>query len=264
MFLKRKYHILLAAFILLASTSCQQVIDLKLDNAAPQIVIEGIVTNQAAVQTVKISESVPFSNTNTFPPVSGAIVTITDNHNNTYNLTEGVPGTYNSIKFQGRVGYVYMLTVQLKGKTYTATSVMPAPVRFDDLTYKDGFFNADKKLVTVHYQDPLNIANQYHFLMFVNGVQVKTIIENDDNFSNGRYVDFDLFEDNIDIRIGDQVVVEAQCTDRNMFLYWFSLSQQQGGGGAAPTPSNPPTNLSGGALGYFSAHTVQRLAIAIK
>ncbi|MEO8885626.1 MAG: DUF4249 domain-containing protein [Mucilaginibacter sp.] len=263
MFGKLKYHLLLAVMVLLTATSCQRVIDLKLDNAEPQLVIEGIVTSQLINQTVKISQSVPFSNSNVFPAVSGAIVTIADNHGNTYSLTEGIPGTYSSAKFQGRVGYTYTLTVQTNSKVYTATSTMPFPVRFDDLSYKDDFFSPDKKIMTVHYQDPLNVANNYHFLLFVNSVQAKTVFVNDDNFSNGKYVDFDLYQNKSDIKVGDNVLVEAQCIDRNMFFYWFSLSQQQDNGNG-PTPSNPPSNLSNGALGYFSAHTVQRLAVTIK
>ncbi len=265
MFGKIKYQVLLAAIMLICATSCQKVIELKLDNAQPQLVIEGIVTNQLINQTVKISQSVPFDNSNVFPPVSGAVVTIADNHGNTYNLTESsTAGTYTSIKFQGHTGYTYTLTVQLNGKTYTAASIMPGQVRFDDLTYKDSFFDSAKKIMTVHYLDPVNVANQYHFLLFINNVQAKTVLVNDDSFSNGKYVDYDLYQDKSDIRVGDNVMVEAQCVDRNVFLYWFSLSQQQDNGNAGPTPSNPPSNLSNGALGYFSAHTVQRLSVTIR
>lgn len=264
---KFKYHILLLSIILLAFTSCEKVVQLKLDNAEPQLVIEGAVTNQTTNHTVKISYSVPFSDNNTFPPVSGAVVTITDDHNNIYLLTEtSTPGTYATPRFTGRIGYVYTLKVQVNGKTYTGSSTMPFGVRFEELTYKDSFFDNDKKIMTIHYSDPASVANQYRFIMFVNGVQVKAIFDEDDSFTNGRYVDEDLYQDLIDIHIGDVVVIEGQCIDYNMFTYWFSLSQQGGGGrgGGSPTPSNPPSNLSNKALGYFSAHTVQRLSIIIK
>src|ERR1700744_340542 len=93
---KIKYY-LIPMLLMLASFSCQKVIDLKLDNAAPQIVIEGNVVNvRGGTQTVVISRSVPFTNTNTFPPVSGATVTINDGKGNNYTLTESTttPGTY--------------------------------------------------------------------------------------------------------------------------------------------------------------------------
>jgi len=259
-----RYQIFLAVMVILTATSCEKVVNLRLDNAEPQLVIEGVVTNQLANQIVKISQSVPFDNSNVFPPVSGAIVTIADNHGNIYNLNETVAGTYSSPRFQGRSGYTYTLTIQANNKTYTAASTMPNQVRFDDLTYKDSFFNPDKKIMVLHYQDPVNVLNQYRFVLYKNSVQAKTIFANDDNFSNGRYVDFDLYQDKSDIRVGDNVLVEAQCIDRNVYLYWFSLEQQQDNGNVGPTPSNPPSNLSNNALGYFSAHTVQSLALTIR
>jgi len=262
--IKFKYPILLAAIILLACSGCEKVIDLKLNNSSPQLVIEGGVTNQAAIHTIKISQSVAFTATNTFPPVSGAVVSINDDRGNVYNLTETSPGTYSTPRFTGRAGYVYTLTVKLNGQSYTASSVMPFAVRFDKLSYKDDFFDAKKKLVTIHYQDPVTVANQYYYIMYIDNVQIKnTVLVGDDNFTNGRYVDDDLFQNDNDILVGQNITVEAQCIDRNIYTYLFSLRDQLGGG-PAPTPSNPPSNISNNALGYFSAHTVQRLSILIK
>jgi len=56
--IKLKYPIL-AAVILLAAASCQKVINLNLNNAPSQIVIEGNITNQRGTQYVTISQSVP-------------------------------------------------------------------------------------------------------------------------------------------------------------------------------------------------------------
>lgn len=259
-----KYSLLVAAITLLLFSGCEKVIDLKLKNASPQIVIEGNVTNQLAIHTVKISQSVPFTDSNIFPSVSGAIVTINDDHGNVYNLTETSPGTYSTPKFTGRSTYKYTLTVIVNGQTYTASSVMPPFVRVDNLSYKDSFFSKDKKIMTVHYQDPPGVANQYHYVLFIDNVQIKnTILVNNDNFTNGRYVDDDLFQNDNDILVGQTVTVEAQCIDNNIYTYLFSLREQLTGG-PAPTPSNPPSNLSNNALGYFSAHTLQRLSTVIK
>jgi hypothetical protein len=264
MYIKLKYSILLAAITLLLFSGCEKVIDLKLKDASPQLVIEGNVTNQSAIHTVKISQSVPFTDSNKFPAVSGAVVTINDDKGNFYNLTETSPGIYSTPRFTGRTNYKYTLTVTLNGQTYTATSIMPPLVRFDALSYKESFFDSNKKVMTVHYQDPASIANQYYYIMFIDNVQIKnTILVNNDNFTNGRYVDDDLFQNDNDILVGQTVTVEAQCIDNNIYTYLFSLREQLSGG-PAPTPSNPPSNLNNNALGYFSAHTVQRMSILIK
>ena len=259
-----KYSILVAAIALLLFSGCEKVIDLKLKNASPQLVIEGNVTNQNAVHTVKISQSVPFTDSNVFPTVSGAVVSINDDRGNLYNLTETSPGIYSTTRFAGRPGYKYTLNVNLNGQIYTASSTMPFVVRFDNLSYKDSFFDNNKKIMTIHYQDPANFANQYHYVMYIDNVQIKnTILVNNDNFTNGRYVDDDLFQPENDILVGQTVTVEARCIDNNVYTYLFSLREQLTGG-PAPTPSNPPSNLSNNALGYFSAHTAQRMSILIK
>jgi len=255
-FIKLKYPILAAAIILLAGSSCQKVIDLKLDSAATQIVIEGNITNVRGPQFVTVSQSVPFTNSNTFPPVSGAMVTITDNKGNIYKLIEGPAGTYVINNLLGKSGTTYTLTVQVNGNTYTASSNMPATVFFQPLSYTDDAFKKNSKLITIHYQDPANTPNQYRFIMNVNGIQVKSIFDTDDTFTDGASVDIDLYQNDFKIKTGDNVTVEEQCIDRNVFNYWFSLSQQQdSGAGGGTTPSNPPSNLSNNALGYFSAHT---------
>jgi hypothetical protein len=256
-FNKFKY-LILAAVILLAVSSCQKVIDLKLDSAATQLVIEGNITNMRGPQYVTISQSVPFTNTNIFPPVSGARVTINDDKGNVYSLTESTttPGTYMTANMSGRPDYTYTLTVQVNGKTYTGSSTMPEPVFFNTLSYANDSFRKGSQLVTVNFQDPVGIPNQYRFVMYVNSVQVKTVFVSNDEFTDGSSVEINLYQNDFTIVKGDTVVVEDQGIDKNIFNYWYSLSQQQdNGAGGGTTPSNPPSNLSNNALGYFSAHT---------
>jgi len=255
--IKLKY-LFLAAIILLAVSSCQKVINLNLNNAATQIVIEGNITNLRGTQVVTISQSVPFGNTNTFPPISGAAVTISDGKGNTYKLTESTttPGTYTIGNLSGKTGLTYTLTVVANGVTYTGSSTMPAPVMYGPLTYAPDTFKSGSQLITVNFQDPANVPNQYRFVLYVNSVQAKTIYVSNDEFTDGGFVDINLYQNTFTIVKGDTVIVEEQGIDKNIFLYWYSLSQQQdNGSGGGTTPSNPPSNLSNNALGYFSAHT---------
>lgn len=249
-------HIVIVLMLAIMA-ACQKVVDLKLDSAASQIVIEGNFINIRSAQTVTISRSVPFSNTDNFPPVSGAKVTIQENKGTIYTLTEStIPGTYTVNNVAGKPGSTYTLTVQIDGKTYTAISVMPQVVNFGPITFDSDVFNKGSKAVTVHFMDPAGIANQYRFVLYISGAQIKNIYVSDDTFTDGGTVDLSLYQNDVTIKSGNQVIVDNQGIDRNMFYYWFSLSQQQGNGianGAAP--SNPPSNISGGALGYFSAHT---------
>ena len=50
-----------------------------------------------------------------------------------------------------------------------------------------------------------------------------------------------------------------QSIDKANYTYWYSMRTGGGqGSGNAAAPSNPISNIEGGALGYFSAHTVVR------
>ena len=253
------------AMVLLFASACQKVIDLKLDSSAPQLVIEGNLTDQNGSQVVTISKSVSFLATDTFPPVSGATVSISDSTGIPNILTEKAPGVYVIFPYQGFYGHTYTLTVNVNGKTYTASSTMPMPVQLDSLGAKnDDIGKKNLRTIVVNYKDTPKVANQYRFILTINKAEVNTIFTNDDSFTDGRYVREELFQTGLDIHHGDTARVEMQCIDRNIYKYWFSLSQQENNGpGGGITPSNPPSNINNGALGYFSAHTVSNSAITV-
>ncbi len=256
----------LMMLLLLAITSCQKVVDLKLKDASGQMVTEGNVTN-TNTSIVKLSQNVAFTSSNTYPPVSGATVTISDQTGKSYNLTEGIAGMYSSGQLKGISLNTYNLTVQTGGKTYTASSTMPAAIALDSITAKNAEFNNgnNRKEITVSYLDPAGIKNQYLFLMYVNGVQVKGIFVYNDDLTDGKHVSTQLRQDDVDIYPGDIVKVEMQCIDKANYTYWYALrQQQQNGPGGGVTPSNPPSNLTNNALGYFSAHTLQTKTIVVK
>jgi hypothetical protein len=263
----KTYKLYIASlFILLVITSCDKVIDLKLGNVTNQLVIEGNVTNTQGPQYVKLSTNVSFSSANTYPPVTGATVIVSDEVGNSYQFTEGPSGTYSNNRLVGITGSTYTMKVTALEKTYTASSVMPAFVALDSITSKTSTFNSNKnqRQIAVHYKDPAGTANQYRFVMYVNDVQVKRVFATNDDFTDGRDVSLDLWEDDIDIYPGDRVTVEMQCIDKSIYTYWFTLMQQGNNGpGGSVTPSNPPNNITPTVLGYFSAHTTQTKSLVV-
>ncbi len=245
-------------------SSCNKVIDLNLGNQTGELVIEGNV-NDAHGQTIKLSRNVPFTNTNTYPMVTGATITVTDGVSG-FRFTEGPPGIYTASRMIGFDGVSYTMTVVTNGTTYTSTSKMPFKVSLDSITESKSVFNSTKDLreISVHFRDPAGFTNQYNFVMYVNNVQVKDIFAYNDDFTDGRDVDIDLVENDTDIVTGDTVKVEMQCIDKPMYTYWSTLMQQNNDFGQGVTPSNPPTNITPATLGYFSAHTTQTKTIIVK
>jgi glutaminase len=51
------------------------------------------------------------------------------------------------------------------------------------------------------------------------------------------------------------------CIDRDVHTYFNSLNQLQNN--QAGTPTNPISNIKGGALGYFSAHSLRSRKVVI-
>ncbi|MES2275782.1 MAG: DUF4249 domain-containing protein [Bacteroidota bacterium] len=250
--------------LLLLLNSCQRVIDVDISHGATLLVIEGNITNVTGTQTVSITKTVAYSDANVYPPVTGAAVTMTST-SGLVTFKETQPGQYTINNFKGRTAQVYQLNVVSDGKTYSAVSTLPTQVNLDSIGIS-GISVGKKtvKTVSVYYHDPPAIANQYYFVLYVNGQQVKRVFTINDSLSDGRIVNSTLYQDDITLTTGDKVEVEMQCIDKNVYSYWYSLSQQGGNGPTnSATPSNPISNFSNGALGYFSAHTVQRKSIIV-
>ncbi len=261
-----KYYII-CTLIALSASSCTKVIDLKLNNNTGDLVIEGNITNVRGPQYITLHQNVSFTNTNTYPPVTGATVSVSDDKGNNYDFTEGPAGTYSITHMAGTPGYAYSMKVITNGKTYMASSVMPEQVPLDSLSSQPSNFNTGKNQrdIVVHYPDPVGVTNQYRFVMYVNSVQVNSIFAYNDEFIDGRYVNLEILENDIKIYPGDTARVEMQCIDKPVYTYWYTLmQQQQNGPGGNVTPSNPPTNITPAVLGYFSAHTEQTRRIIAK
>src|SRR5690242_2479967 len=132
MILTKIKNLVFAALILVFAGSCRKVITLDLHSATPKLVVEADVTDQAGGCQVLLSRTVDFQKDNSFPPVSGASVTITDNAGAVTVLQETSPGTYTS-SLLGLTGVGYQLQIIAGTDTVTGTSTMPVPVNFDSL-----------------------------------------------------------------------------------------------------------------------------------
>ena len=263
----KKLHIIpLILLQVILWVGCKKVIDVKLKNATQQTIISGEVNDLSGPYKVTISKSVDFTSNNNFPPVSGAFVTITGN-GITDTLSEDGPGVYFTKKLIGRPGKAYSLLVKAEGNTYTATSTMPDPVQLDSLTFLLGRNN--DIYAVANFQDPKEAVNYYQFIQYANGEKFKNGRGNsvfDDRLSNGRYISMALYDDSSDIKSGVTLTVQMNCIDKYVYNYLNELLQISGNGGgfSSPTPANPQSNISGGALGYFSANTVSYKTVKIQ
>lgn len=255
--------IVLALFI---SFGCKKIINVHLNNAPPQIVIVGAVTNQPGPYTVTLSTTVNYTAENIFPAVSGALVTITGN-SITDTLTETSPGNYTTHTLVGAPGNSYQLKVVSGGQTYTSISTMPQPVPLDSVGYEFDAFSHKRINAVAYFQDPAGVPNYYEFIEYNNGIQFQNhrgVSVFSDRLSDGKYIKHTLDDDSTDLNVGNTVTIQMNCLDLNVYnyLYTQNLITRQNDF-QSPTPDNPTGNISNHALGYFAAYTTEKKSVFI-
>jgi hypothetical protein len=253
------FHFTIATFAFLTITSCQKVIDVKLNSSAQQYVIEGEITDAAGPYTVTISRTRDFTENNDFEKIGGASVIIKDvTANTTDTLRQASAGTYQTSITNGVPGHTYQLSVVVNGKSFTASSAMPTrAVTIDSLYAAKSTFGSDDIFMVPVYTDPVGMGNYYRIRQWINGVQVKGSRVRSDEATDGTTYRSQLFYDtdvdaaNPIIKLNDSIRAELQCINKSAYDYFRTLHDATGDNSA--TPANPLTNITGGALGVFNA-----------
>ena len=257
----------LLSFCAILLIGCDKEISLALDDNAPVLVIDGSITDQAGPYFVQLSMSTPVGNPTRIVGVNNARVIITDQLGVKDSLQLVSNGLYRTQKIKGTEGGTYNLEVMVDQKKYTASTSMPQKVNLDSLRINTFPFNGEIRYSIIPvYADPIALGNSYRFIQKINDTLDPTFHVFNDNLNNGKVNQRPLRggDDNLKIKPRDNVFVEMQCISNTSYTYYYSLNLQSGAGpGGGTAPSNPPSNIEGGALGIFSAHTVQRKTIRI-
>lgn len=250
--------------------ACEKEISVDLNTADPKIVVEATLNDQESLATVKLSKTVNFSDPNAYPAVSGAEVVISDNAGNSWICSETASGIYQNTQLLGVVDRTYTLSIKTSdGQLFTASSTLPAPVAVDSFSIVESTFPGANNDTTTYfviprYLDPIGVQNNYRFIQSLNGAKDLTIIVRNDNVFAGTVNEQPLFSQELEIHSGDVLDIEMMGIDRGVYDYFFSLNQSIGSGpDASGVPSNPVSNIRGGALGYFSAFSVQKFTVVI-
>lgn len=263
---------LASLLIVLSLCSCQKVIDVDVKDATKKYVIEGVVTDEPGASKVLLSTTLNMSDRNNFQGISGAFITVSDNSGNHTVFTEtATAGTYTAPAFTGVPGKAYTLEVTVNGETFTAASAMPPKINLDTLFITDELlFGETRKLANIAYKDPPGKGQCYRYVQYVNDKKTKPIFTNNDDYIDGKYVETKLWyivdEDENpeeEIKSGDTVRIDLLCIDNAVYKYWYSVFQSATGNSQSASPANPVTNIKGGALGYFSAHTTQSRTVVV-
>lgn len=250
-------------------SNCQKIITVDLNEAAPLIVIEGLITDQPGPYTVTISKSGSYFNQPVLPPVTGAEVIINNNAGIIDTLKEIMPGIYLTSKTKGIPGRTYTLKVLSENKEYTGTSTMLSHVAIDSLklvkSQSRHLFGGDpgnRTNVDIHcfFKDP-DEKNFYRIKVFTNdSIHGENYRLYDDQYTNGQKTELRVAH----ATAGDTFRIELLSLDRQTFNFYRTLEDLLYSNPIfGSTPSNPNTNLSNGSLGYFGACAISSKTILI-
>ncbi len=249
-----------------SQVSCEDVVNVDLDNDSPKLVIDASIKWQKGetgnVQTISLSTTTNFYS-NSIPPATGAtvsVINLSSNPSLVYTFTEINPGTYVCSNFDPILNNLYQLTVVYNGETYQATSqLMATPtIEFAQQSMIPGFNGEDIVQLKFYYQDDPNQDNFY-----LVGAKNSNIVFPEygvitDEFFQGNLM-FGLYIDE-DLKPGDVVDYSLQGVTEKYSNYMNKLLSIAGSDGGSPF-STPPATLRGNIinisnqdnypLGYF-------------
>ncbi|MFK7948335.1 MAG: DUF4249 domain-containing protein [Saprospiraceae bacterium] len=256
-------NIFFIAFAIMSLASCEEVIELDLENATPKIVIDAAVDATAQNARVILTKSNGFYDDINLDFVADATVNLTLADGSIVNLPMIQDGIYGTFGLNISEGDNLTLTV-IDGESneYKATEKVPHNVTIDSLqiipTDNAGpggggpFGGGDVQYYQIftHWQDEVDEESFYRIRASVNDtLQTSLITLSDDINRNGDAFSqpvFQTFEE------GDTVTIQLLSLDNGSFRYFSDLSNVQGQGFNSTTPYNPNSNFDNGALGYFS------------
>ena len=236
----KKLLTLLSIFIAFIFISCEEVIELDLDESEPRLVIEASIVwykgTEGNNQVIKISETVPFYKED-IAPVENASVIITAEDGQFFQFEHISGGRYINNFFRPELNETYTLAIIHEDQTYTATEKL-VPVTVIDYVEQStsGGFSGDEIEIKAYYTDPEAEENYYLFKFYKDDVSLEIY---EDEFTNGNQI-FGYYS-NEDIASGDLIEIDIQGISESYYEYLFILKSQVGDGNGGPFETMPAT-----------------------
>ena len=287
--MKPIFKFLLLTVSVLCLTSCEDVIQVKLDEGSKLYVIDAFVNDQRTSQTIRVINNDSYFSAREAPPVAGALVVLKDlTANKTYNFNYTGNGNYvfntTDADTMCKVGHQYELNVTIDGMTYSSLTVQKRTAKIDsisaevigesgfgggrnDSTYFCNLFarekvdnNTDYYLVKTFRNDTLFFsASDINVCIDGTGGAVTEAggIDSLEFTPPATLLSFKQYKK------GDVCKVEVHSISRETYYFFIQAAAQISNGGLfATTPENVKTNITTPveaktkAVGWFNVATV--------
>ncbi len=296
--------VLFLMFLGVIFSSCEDVIDVDLDNAPPQLSVDAWLTDSSTTQEVRLFLTQPYFDNSEATPILNAQVQVLDNEGRTFVFTdENNDGIYlwnpsTPDEAIGKLGNTYTLTIDYQGDTFQAFSEVKRVPEIDSLTTEfrdDEVFGPDGYYAELFARDFVGSGDTYWIRTFKNGQLLNRAfdvnIAFDAGFSEGGNIDGltfitpiregvnPFYEDPEDdsetlppYEVGDSIYVEIYSITEDAFNFWSEVSTQLGNGGLFAVPlSNVRTNIfnvnpesSEEPVGYFGVCAVSSVRAVVE
>ncbi|HQQ93761.1 MAG TPA: DUF4249 family protein [Bacteroidia bacterium] len=273
--------------LILVLASCEDVVQVKLDEGSKLYVIDAFINDKAEIQTVAIHESDNYFSNREAPPVSTASVVLKDLTANTqFNFAYTSQGKYtydaSTLTPVSGLDHLYELNVTIGGVTYTSQCTQKRTAKIDSISvfYVDdsGGFGPSEPFYTCFLwaRDRVDQNADYYWIktyrndtLFGLPSDLNLAIDGtggavyDPNVDTLNFTPPSIYLGFSTYKKGDVCKVEIHSITREAFNFLNqAVIQIQNGGLFATTPENVKTNIvtpSGAgtkAIGWFSMSKV--------
>jgi len=248
-------------FLFFILSSCTENIELDLENTMPEIIIEGSISNYFDNHRVTITKSQDYYNFNLPEAVENAEVQIISQQD-TFLLFEVSEGVYVTGNIRGIPGNTYTLVVNIDNHIFTAQSTMPSEPVIDSIKFEPSENEPEVFDVLLYTQEPPE-DNYYYWGLMKDRYPITTSLDKlrfaNDDLINGNYLS-GLKVHAVEAAPGNRVTLIMASIPEDYFNYCLSILKETKYSDSPfePAPSNPETNINGGALGFFHAFSETR------
>ncbi|TRX71745.1 DUF4249 domain-containing protein [Carboxylicivirga sp. M1479] len=249
--------------------SCEEVIDIDLNDSDPKLSIDGKIEMGQTAQ-IQLSYTTDYFSEEAPNYETDAIVNIKELNGRVETLIHQGKGLYTGNIVIGREGFEYELEINVDDKTYLGKSSMLTPTEILNIEYLefDGFGGSEEEteyqLQIVLKNNPLE-ENYYLLKYYINGSDKEDTysVYSHEFFPNEETIEFSPMR--FIFTKDDVVTVKAYSIDEGTYDYYSQLDEIiDPHGGGSSTPFNPASNMGQDVLGYFRAWSFDQKTVQIE
>ncbi|SDR99506.1 DUF4249 domain-containing protein [Gramella sp. MAR_2010_147] len=236
----KNYRIYFAFISFLALISCEEVVNIPLEESEPRIVIDASIEwfngTDGRNQEIRISRTSPFYEEET-TAVENAEVKVIDEDGSEFIFDHQRDGIYTTTQFQPAVNMQYFLEVIIEDERYSATETLIPVTGIDYIEQlENGGFLGEDIEIKAFYTDPVETEDYYLFEFINDDVSLEFY---EDEFTNGNQI-FGYYSTE-DIERNDEIEIQLHGISKDYYEYLFILRSQVGTNQGGPFETMPAT-----------------------